>query len=506
MDKSIKLREYQQRVLDAVKRSVVGGKKRILVVLPTGAGKTHVMASIAQGCINKDNRVLALMHRRGLVDQMIERFDECGIKSGCIMAGIDTDLQRQCQVASLWTFSRRVAIASHFRVDAQVLLIDEAHHTLNNTYKKVLPKYSDSLVIGFTATPTLSSGVGLGEYFDDLINVVPMQELLDKEYLVPGAYYGPSEPDLSSVPIKLGDYTKKGLDKKLNTPKIIGDVVQSYLQYGQDKTAMCFAINRKHALALSIEFNRNGVAAEYLDAHNSDEERQEVIDRLKAGDTRVVCQVALYTEGTDIPELECIIIARPTRSLGLHRQIIGRGARPNKGKYSFTVIDHGGNVLRLGYYEDEIDWKLNNKKCSNNNVSRKINKEKVIHTCDFCKSLITGKICATCGNEIKSYGRKVEVLESELIEYGVPTKTKKIKRIPYSEKIDWFGMFEYHRRERGYKKGWTAHKFKEKFGKWPTGIVSPPKPPTQEFKNWLKYLQIKRSKAAVKNKKESAKP
>lgn len=494
----MELRDYQQRTLDAVKSEASKGNKRILLVLPTGAGKTHTLASIAQGAISKGNQTIAMMHRRGLVEQMQDRFQECGIDSACIMAGIDHDLQNKCQIASIWTYSRRLKLAdpeiNKFFIDAPVILIDEAHHVLNNTYQKILEHYPNAFVIGCTATPTLSTGAGLGKYFQSMVNVVSMKELLDGGHLIPGEYYGPSEPDLRKVPTLMGDWTISGLDKKLNKGKIIGSVVDNWLEHASDKTSMVFAINRKHARALCHEFVNRGVAAEYLDAHNNDEERSDVLRRLRNGDTRVVCQVALYTEGTDIRELECLVIARPTRSLGLHRQILGRGARPCQGKKSFMVLDHGGNVKRLGFYEDEIEWALDGKEASNKPKAQR-KKEKRIITCDYCKSLVVGARCPTCGHEIQNFGKRIDEIEASLVPVG---KTKK-KTYTMDEKRRWWAQFEYERRRLGKSESWLKAQYRSKFGVWYQGMDGvAPQEPTQEVKNWMTSQRIRWIKSKQK--------
>jgi DNA repair protein RadD len=501
----IQLRPYQERTAEAVRQEAAKGNRRILTVLPTGAGKTHTMASFALGAISKGNKVLAMMHRRGLVEQMMDRFSECGIDSGCIMAGNETSLYSQCQVASLWTYSRRLKLAeknlNSFWVDAPLILVDEAHHVLNNTYQKILKEYPNAFVVGCTATPTLSTGAGLGKYFQSMVNVVSMQELLDGGYLVPGEYYGPSEPDLRKVPTLMGDWTISGLDKKLNKGKIIGSVVDNWMEHAGDKLTMVFAINRKHAKALCHAFVRRGVPAEYLDAHNNDEERSDVLKRLRNGDTHVVCQVALYTEGTDIRELECLVIARPTRSIGLHRQILGRGARPCNGKKSFMVLDHGGNVRRLGYYEDEIPWTLDGKDGANS-PKKRIVKEKAIIRCEKCQALdelygvqMKGGRCPRCGHTIKDFGKKIKEIEASLVPIG---KTKK-KTYTMDEKRRWWAQFEYERRRLGKSESWLKAQYKSRFGVWYQGMdgVAPQKP-TQEVKNWLTYQRIKYFKSKQK--------
>jgi len=493
------LRNYQERTVEAIRQKAISGSKRILVAMATGAGKTHTMAQLVLNALDKDKKVLALMHRRGLVDQMVERFSECGIDSGIIMAGKDPDLDRRCQVASLWTYRRRVMLEENqfnrWFHEAPFLIIDEAHHVVNKTYQKILEDYPDSFVVGFTATPVRATGAGLGTYFDSLVDVVGMDELMDGGYLVPGIYYGPSEPDLQGLAIVQGDYEKKGLDARVNTPKIVGDVVDNWINLASEKQTMIFAINRKHGKALCNEFISRGVNAEYLDAHNDDDERNDVLGRFRQGDTQVICQVALYTEGTDIPEIECLVIARPTRSLGLHRQILGRGARPQKGKQNFTILDHGGNIKRLGFYEDEINWVLDEKKESN--IAKKPRlKEKTIIDCPMCSHLFTGPRCTKCGYQIKNYAKKIEAIDAELQLIG---KNKQPKATMEDKRV-FYGMLEYYRRTKGYAEGYSSHKFREKFGVWPNSFKNQgPIKPDITFKNWMRHLAIKWRKEQDKN-------
>lgn len=487
----IELRKYQQRTNAEVRRLASQGIKKLLMVLPTGAGKTFTLCDIAITAINKGHKVLCLMHRRGLVDQMIERFAECGLDSGCIMAGKETDFDKQCQIASLWTYVRRMNLdaleMNRWFIPASVVLVDEAHHVLSKTYQKVLKNYENAFVIGCTATPTLSTGAGLGNYFDGMVNVVSMDELLAEKHLVPGVYYGPTEPDLTKLKIVQGDFDKKGLDEKVNKPQIIGDVVENWLKLAHDKQTMVFAINRKHGKALCREFEKHGIMAEYLDAHSDDDLRNEVLDRFRSRTTQVICQVALYTEGTDIKEIECLVIARPTRSLGLHRQILGRGARPNNGKESFLVLDHGGNVKRLGFYEDEVAWTLDGKPNATK-IKKPRKKEKRLMTCSECSSIFTGRRCPRCGYEIPDYTKKIEAFEAELVELG---RNKK-KPATTEEKRIFYGMLEYERRLRGYAQGWTAQQFRTKFGVWPNHYKDQgPIEPDTACKNWLTYQRIR---------------
>lgn len=487
----MELRNYQEKTVEMVRDEIRKGNKRILIALPTGAGKTHVLSDIAKKAQTKENKVLALMHRRQLVTQMVDSFTENGIEADIIMAGIESRLESKVQVGTVQTYSRRLDLDdlkyNRFFIDASIVMIDEAHHALSKTYQKILMNYGNKVIIGVTATPILSSGIGMGTFFQGLVCPVTVQNLVDNGYLVPGIYYGPSTPDLSKVKIVMGDYHKTELNKVMNQPKLIGDVVENWMKLAENRQTMVFAVKVNHSKALCLEFQRMGISAEHLDAHDIDETRSEVLYRFKTGDTKVLCNVGLFTEGIDIPEIECIVLARPTKSLGFHLQMVGRGARPSPGKKDFMVLDHGGNIERLGFYEDEVIWSLNGKDLGYKKKVERIREKKLL-TCEMCSTVFSGKRCPSCGFEIVDYGKKIEAIDAELIELG---KTKKHVHTT-EEKQTWWQMLEYERRRLGKSDKWLLAQYRSKFGVWPrnTGSLLPIKP-DQTVKNWLVYQRIK---------------
>jgi len=489
------LRKYQTEAVNLVREKLKQGNKKVLLVLPTGSGKTHTLGDIASKTVENGHKVLALMHRRQLVTQMVSRFADCNVDAGMIMSGMDNELSKKCQVGTIQTYSRRLNLCeledNEFFIDAPVIFIDEAHHVLSKTYQTVLKLYPGKIVIGVTATPCLSSGVGMGKYFDAIVQPVSIGELMDDGFLVKGEYYGPSAPDLSKIKTVLGDYAKKELGKTMNTPKLVGDVVSNWGNIAGGLQTMVFAVDVKHSKALVDEFIRYGVTAEHLDAYSEDDEREATISRFRNGDTQVICNVGLYTEGTDIPEIQCIDLARPTKSLGLHLQMIGRGARPYTGKEKFIVIDHGGNVERLGFYEDDIEWGLSGKEQSYKQKKPR-KKEAHLFTCEYCSTIFSGKRCPMCMNEVEHWGKKVEALDAELVNL----KKKPQKKYTATEKQKWFSMLGHYGYNKGYSEGWAAHKFKERMGVWPRGKVKDGGyiPPDGEVKGWIVHEIIKYAK------------
>ena len=312
-------------------------------------------------------------------------------------------------------------------------------------------------------------------------------------FLVPMIHYGPTAPDLKKIKITAGDYNKKELGHVMGQPKLIGDIYDNWMKIADARQTVIFAVNVKHSKHIRDLFNRRGVACEHIDAHTNDEDREGVYRRFENGDTRILTNVGICTEGSDFPFVGCIVIARPTKSYGRYIQMAGRGLRPDKGKNDCILLDHAGCIKAHGFVDDEMYWTLNDKEKAWKKPPKK--KEKPSLTCDMCSHEFRGKRCPQCGYEIKDYGKKIEAIEAELQEMG---RTKK-EKATMEDKALFFGMLEYYRREKGYAQGWASHQFKEKFGVWPNSFKNcDPVEPNDKFRNYIKYLNIKWAKSKKK--------
>lgn len=492
------LRDYQTKAIDMIRDALRKGYKRILVCLPTGSGKSIIMGHIAKMCLDKGNKVLAIMHRRGLVNQLSDRFESCGVDSGTIMAGVDSELHQQVQIATVQTYSRRLNFEVYdwakgepfnpWEHPADVVLVDESHRSLSKTFQDILNRYEDKVVLGFTATPSLSSGVAMGIFYQALLQPVGVKELIACGALVHGVYYGLPAPDLKGLRLVAGDYEQKGLSERVSVPKLIGDIVLNWLRVAQGKKTIVFAVNVKHSKAIAFEFNRNEIRAEHLDAHSNGDERAEVLARFRSGETTVLCNCDLFAEGTDIPELECVCLARPTKSIGRYLQMIGRGARPYQGKQNFLVLDHGKNVNEHGFYEDPIVWDLDGKKISYTKPAPREPKEKHKMTCRACSAVFTGSICPQCLTEVKDYGKKIEAIEYELKALSETRQLKNVRNYPPRVLT---AMLVSEANRLGKTDKWIRANYKNITDRWPKSVVVSPIPATDELKRHLQYLRIK---------------
>jgi len=358
----VKLRDYQTGAILELRNFIKLGLKKVIMALPCGAGKSIIFGQIIKNALEKDKTILWLVHRRNLVFQMRDVLKEFDIECGLIMSGITSETKLPVQLCTIQTLGRRLKLAdpfsNRFFIDADLVLIDEGHRSISKTYLDIIKLYQDKIIISCTATPMRSDGRGMGEVYDAIADIAGVKELTKSGYLSPARYFVPATPDLKGVKIAMGDYVVKQLEKKINKTKLNGNIVDNWLKNGEDRSTIVFCVNVKHSIAVCEEFNKQGVSAEHLDAKSTDEERDDVFRRMENGDTRVICNVGLYQEGLDVPSVSCVIMARPTKSMGLYRQCLGRGLRVFPGKTDTLIFDHGGTIEEHGFLEDEIMWHL----------------------------------------------------------------------------------------------------------------------------------------------------
>lgn len=300
---------------------------------------------------------------------------------------------------------------------------------------------------------------------------------------------------MKGVKVVRGDWDIKELGKKSDTPELVGDVVTNWFRIASDRSTIVFAVNRSHGHNLCDSFKRKGVSAEYLDSFSTDEERADVLRRLENGDVQMIVNVALFQEFLDAPIVSCIVVARKTKSLGLWRQCIGRALRPYPGKTEALIIDHADGVRTLGMIENDIEWTLEGKKAYKKKKQPK--KEKPLFECEQCHFFHKNRACPQCGLEVKSYGKKIETTSENLQE--ITKKGQKKKQPTMAEKRVFFGMLEYHRKTKGYAKGWSAHKYRSRYNTWPRGMDGVTDiVPTKSFFNFLTYQNIKYAKSKQK--------
>ena len=499
------MRDYQQKIVDKTREVIASGKKRVLVVSATGSGKSFCISEIFRLANENGKKCLFMVHRRNLVMQIKETMEKFGLHVGVIMAGVETDLSANIQVSTIQTFSRRLNLDSldsnKFFFQADIVVVDEAHRCVSKQYCDVIGLYDGKVIIGFTGTPARSDGKGLGEIFEEIVDVIGVKELTEQGHLAEVAYYCPPVGiDLNKVKSQCGDYQTTDLGNKMSKPKLVGDVVENWLKYGQNRTTIVFAVNVKHSRHLLEAFTKKGIPCARLDAKSTEEERNAVFEGMGNGSITVLINVLLYVEGMDCPEISCVSFARPTKSLVMYRQGGGRGMRPKSNGGNLIFLDHGGVVERHGFLDDEIEWSLDGKELAWKKP-KKTKKEKKPVKCAVCHAVFEGlSKCPDCGSELKSFGKDVDAVDAELQEVKASKATMAEKRI-------WYGMALHYVKSKGWNEGSAAHKYREKFKVWPKGMegVLAIKP-DEAFLSYMKYLTIKWAKSKKREESSSKTP
>lgn len=364
---TVQLRTYQAEGVEAA-RDLARTYKRICLVLPTGGGKTVVAAHVITRALAKSKRSLFLAHRREIVAQSWAKLLDAGVpfeRLGVIMGngritnpadGLEIDARNPnalVQVASVQTLSKRA------RPPADLVFVDECHHADADTWSELLGHYRDrgATILGLTATPARPNGRGLEDQFDVLHVIAKVSDLMAGGHLVEPEIYSVPAPDLRGVAVTNGDYSLEDLGEVMGRGELVGGLVAHWQKLAAGRTTVVFATTVEHSQSITTAFTAAGVKAEHLDGKMPTDARDAVLARLASGETRVVSNCGVLTEGWDLPRCKCVMLARPTKSLVLYLQMVGRGLRPWE-DVPALLLDHAGCVKRHGLPQTDRAWTL----------------------------------------------------------------------------------------------------------------------------------------------------
>lgn len=352
------LRAYQDDCINRLRMEYAAGRRAVLLCLPTAGGKTVVFAAISYVAARcKGKRVLIVVHRRELLKQAAAKLAWAGITCGIIAPDVAPDYGQMVQVASIQTAIRRLGKLPVF----DLIIFDEAHHCRAKQWETLTQSQQKAFLLGVTATPARLDSKGLGKQaggcFDALVVGPEVRELTGQGYLSPAHCFVPAKRlNLKGVKTVAGDYARRGLEQVVDA-KIIGDAVENYRKHADHQPAIAYCITVQHAETTAQAFRDAGYRAEAVCGKTKVSERDRVIAGLADGSIEVLCSCDLISEGLDVPVLGCVILLRPTKSLVLHKQQVGRGLRPSPGK-TLMVLDHVGNCLTHGLPDSVVAWTL----------------------------------------------------------------------------------------------------------------------------------------------------
>jgi len=414
---NLSLRQYQTELVDQIRDAYRHGKRAPLVQLPTGGGKTIIFCDIVERTVRANHSAYILVHRAELLRQASDHLTELGIPHGCIAAGrcITGDA---VQVASVQTLVRRLGQVP----EPDLVIVDEAHHSNAGSWRRVFNTWSHARMLGVTATPIRLDGAGLGVesggYYDALVQGPTMKSLIAQGYLSrPVLYAPPVGADLTDLHTVAGDFNAKETTARLDKPKITGCAVDHYSRLCGNSPAIAFCTSIEHAVHVSQQFNAAGIPSVDINGKLDDSTRKYRIQALGRGEIQVLTSCDLISEGTDIPIVTAAILLRPTQSLGLYLQQVGRVLRPFPGKANSIVLDHVGNWERHGMPDQNREWDLNPER----RTPRKTMDEDEIpplRSCPQCYMVMRATIiiCPQCGAVKETKKRELKQVNGTLSE------------------------------------------------------------------------------------------
>lgn len=381
------LRDYQQDGKDELYEKIRQGKRNLIEWIPTGGGKGLMMSDLVNDVASMGFGTMTVMRRRDLIFQTRENYIKYHRHDVSIIMGNTKgyDATKLHQVCSIDTIRTRMALGHYeYLAKKRLYIIDECHDSNSPTYQRffewIKSVNPDAIFVGFTATPFTVGGLPLG-FWQDYVQPIKPVDMRDKGWLVPDLHYAP-ETKINTAGLKLeqGDYKEKDLFDRAKDSVLIGDIVATWLKYGEQRPTIMFCVNKEHSMMMTAAFNMRGIPAIHVDESTTSDERKVAVDGLRpgVGKYKVICCIETLTTGVDAPWVSCLIWGRPTWSEVLYCQGNGRGLRPYKvcadcgfqygaemaclkckstlvsfQKQNCIILDHAANAERHGFVYDD---------------------------------------------------------------------------------------------------------------------------------------------------------
>lgn len=433
--------------MEQARQELRKGNKSCLLVSPAGSGKSVVIAEIARLTTLKGGRVMFMVHRQELINQIMESFKT---------NSVDLNL---CTVMTVGKIRNRLDSLPV----PNLIITDETHHSLAKTYRDIYEHYANVPRLGFSATPWRLNGKGLGDVYDAMIEGPDVQWLIDNHYLAPFDYYSVNLIDESKLSkSSTGDYSNKSIDEAVGHT-IYGDVIKTYRDKVDGQQAIVYAHSIAFSKQIAQQFRDAGINAAHCDSKTPQRERDKIMTDFKAGTLKVLSNCDLISEGYNVPDCSCVIMLRPTESLVLFIQQSMRCMRFKPGKQA-TIIDHVANYTRFGLPNTPHKWTLKDREKKKKSTNTAV--ETPIKQCAFCFAVIPAqsKSCPLCGHEIEVVQSEIKVDETaqiEKIENNFRLQADYIATKKPQE-LNSYDELKAYAKAKGYKQGWIYFQAKNK--------------------------------------------
>lgn len=443
----MELRDYQAELIGRARRALKV-HRRVLVTAPTGAGKTALAGFMLKEAAARGKRAWFVVHRRELVEQTSRTLERVGAQHGFVAAGFPVQYRKPITICGVQTLVRRLE-----RLPPPDMIVwDEAHHCAAGTWQTVAAAYPNAWHVGLTATPERLDGKGLAGMFNALVPGPSIAWLIERGFLSRFRVWSHPAPDVTDVRMRGADYDQHALETVMDAPHILGDAVAHFQSICPDARAVAFCVSVKHAIHTRDAFRAAGVRCEELDGACEMRHRRNVMAQFRRGEVQVLTSVDLFGEGMDIPELETAILLRPTASLGLYMQQVGRALRAAPGKDCAIILDHAGNVLRHGSPDQDREWSLEGRQKRKRGAGAM--KTKVCPNC-FGTTPAVRPTCEHCGHAFEIAAREIDERDGALAELDLEA-IRRVRKEEVRQAKDREAL-ERIARERGYKRGWVDY-------------------------------------------------
>lgn len=479
------LRGYQHDVKYHLAQSIKNGNKKIITEMATGSGKTRTFIDTADGARKKGNKVIIVIRRRSLIFQTRDSYKKFTGFTPSIIMGSEKgfDQNNPVQIVSIDTITRRMQKPEYqFLLKSDILIVDEAHDSTSPKYKNFLHLFMDKYWFGYTATCLPTGKKYLGDVgWEDIVEGPKPKDLRDMGFLAPERTYAPKKIDTSGIKTVAGDYDQKALAQRAMESKIVGDSVEVYKKFGEDRIFLGFGVNIEHSKMLAEAFRQNGIPCIHIDQSHSQEERDKAISGLYSGLYRGLFSVGVFSTGTDVPIAGCLVNARPTKSEILYVQITGRGLRMYKQcatcknhcgaelncfrcgsdkfiniKEDCIILDQANNCERFGLAYDPR-FPILNAPVKKKRVEKDPELDIKTKTCESCFAVYSSDLstCPICDHtnakterEIKEEEGELQRVKSEQLRYATYIKIKndlmKLSNPKWKESAKWVKLHSIH--------------------------------------------------------------